>query len=427
MSSQDDPLAMTPAAAAATDPSGWWGALGPTERRTFATAWAGWSLDSFDVNIYSFVIPSLMVAWGMTSGQAGLLGTSALFASALGGCVAGMLCDRYGRVLVLQITIAWFAFFTFLSGFTTSFEQLLVVRCLQGFGFGGEWAAGAVLISEIVKPAHRGRVGGLVQSGWAVGWGLAAVVAAVVLTWFGPDTGWKVMFWIGILPALLIVYIRRNIPEPAINQRATPTSAGEMLSIFRAPLRSRVFFAALVTTGGMGGAYSIITWLPTFLRTERQLSIAGASGYVALATCGAFCGFVLAGFLADAIGRKRTVLGMALLAAGLVCVYTVVPITQGQLLAVGFLVGFATNGIFGCIGAFLSELFPTRVRGTAQGFVYNAGRGIGALFPALVGFISPALPLGQAMGYVAVGCYALVLVGLLGLPETRGRDLSAVS
>src|SRR4051794_14398340 len=155
---------------------GWYHELGKRERRTFWACFGGWSLDSMDVNLYSFVIPTLIGLWGMTRGDAGMLATAALLSSAIGGWATGILADRIGRVRTLQITVLWFAVFTALSALTNSYSQLLIVRILQGFGFGGEWAVGSLLICEIIRDKHRGKGNGVVHSGWAVGWGAAALL-----------------------------------------------------------------------------------------------------------------------------------------------------------------------------------------------------------------------------------------------------------
>src|ERR1700728_140417 len=145
--------------------------LDKSERAALVATFAGWMLDGMDVMVYSFVLPSLILLWHISEGQAGLLGTSALLMSSLGGWLAGLAADRFGRVRVLQLTILWFAFFTFLSGFSNSFQQLLIIRGLQGLGFGGEWAVGSVLIGETIRAKYRGRAVGTVQGGWAIGWG----------------------------------------------------------------------------------------------------------------------------------------------------------------------------------------------------------------------------------------------------------------
>src|SRR5271167_1196394 len=192
----------TPVPAAST--GSWFAQLSPPERNTLVATFGGWALDGMDVMVYSFVIPSLIAAWQLSKGQAGLLGTSALLLSAVGGWLAGMLSDRYGRARILQLTIVWFALFTFLCSFTQSFSQLLVLRGLQGLGFGGEWAVGSVLMGEAIRAEHRGKAVGTVQGGWAIGWGLAALAYTLLFATLPPHLAWRAMFWIGILPALLV-------------------------------------------------------------------------------------------------------------------------------------------------------------------------------------------------------------------------------
>src|SRR5271170_8339012 len=177
------------------------------ERRAMLAAYAGYGLDGFDFMVYTFVIPTLMTLWGMNKAQAGYIATVTLITSAIGGWGAGILADRYGRVRVLQLTVLCFAAFTFLSGFTNSYGQLLFTRAMQGFGFGGEWAVGSVLVSETIEARHRGKAAGVVQSSWSVGWAAAAFAFWAVSVLLPPELGWRVLFWVGILPALLIVYI----------------------------------------------------------------------------------------------------------------------------------------------------------------------------------------------------------------------------
>src|SRR5947207_1121061 len=160
-----------------------------------------------DVQIFSFVIPAIIIAFAITNADAGLIGTVTLLTSAFGGWMAGMLADRFGRVRTLQITVVWFAFFTFLCGFAQSYSQLLVSRALMGLGFGGEWAAGAVLMGEVIRAHHRGKAVGSVQSGWAIGWGVAALLSTMLFTLLPQDTAWRALFWIGLLPAFLVFFV----------------------------------------------------------------------------------------------------------------------------------------------------------------------------------------------------------------------------
>jgi len=406
----------------------WYRELGTSERRTFWACFGGWALDAFDVQIYSFVVPALIALWGITNAQAGLLATSALVISAFGGWVAGMLADRIGRAKLLMIMVGWFAFFTFLSGFTNSFEQLLVVRGFQGFGFGGEWAAGSVLIGEVIRAKHRGKAVGTVQSAWAWGWAAAAILATIIFQVLPQEIAWRAMFFAGILPALLIFYIRSRVPEPAIFKQAAAAPAAARrgtLEIFGADLLWTTILGAILTTGAQGGYYAITTFLPTFLRTQRHLTVMGTGGYLAVIIIGSWLGYIVSAYLNDAIGRRKNFFIFAIGSLLIVVAYTQADISDSMMLALGFPLGFFASGIFSGMGPVLTELFPTTVRGAGQGFCYNFGRGIGAFFPTLVGMLSASVPLGTAIGIFAAVAYAIVIVAALMLPETRGRELLA--
>jgi MFS family permease len=405
----------------------WFTDLTPPERRTMGACFGGWTLDAFDVQIFSFVIPTLLSVWHITTRQAGVLGTITLLISAFGGRAAGVVSDRIGRVRVLQITIVWYALFTFLCGFTQNYTQLFVCRALQGFGFGGEWAAGAVLMGEIVRDRYRGRAVGLVQTGWAFGWGGAALIYTGLFAVLPEASAWRVLFWIGILPAGLVVWIRRHVTEPPIRRdRAAPSGLGHMVSMLRQPYRATTLRVVLMVTGAQGGSYALSVWLPTYLRTVRHLTSVGTGSYLLVHILGALAGFVSGAYLADAIGRKPTFLISAIGSLVLVLVYILAPISNDMMLLVGFPLGFIIYMMFSPMGAFMTELFPTQVRGAAQGFCYNAGRGIGALFPALVGTLAARMALGPAVALFCFVAYSLMIVGILLLPETRGRSLASL-
>jgi len=383
-----------------------------------------------DVQLYSFVIPALIATWGITRGQAGALGTAALLVSALGGWLAGWLADRYGRVRILQVAILWFALFTFLSGLAQNFQQLFAARALMGLGFGGEWAAGAVLLGEVIRSEHRGKALGFMQAGWAVGWGVAALLYGLFFTWLPPERAWRVLFLVGIAPALLVFFVRRYVEEPKVylESRAAIAAQGDQpsfLEIFRPPLLRITLLGGLMGTGAQGGYYAVTTWLPTFLRTERKLSVLDSTGYLAVSITGAFCGYLAGGFLADRIGRRLTFLVFAIGAGTVAVIYTTVPFGDAAMLVLGFPLGFFASGVFSAMGPFFTEHFPTRVRGVGQGFAYNAGRATGALFPTLVGFLSTQIPLGQAIGLFAGIAYGTMALAAFLLPETRGKVLAA--
>src|SRR5205823_9484700 len=247
------------------------------ERRTFWACAAGWALDGMDFMIYPLVIGTIIALWKVDPGSAGLAGTVTLLASAIGGWLGGYLSDHIGRVRTLQITIIWFSVFSLVCAVVQNFEQLLIARAVLGLGFGGEWAAGAVLMGEAIRPQYRGRAVGSVQSGWAVGWGLAVLSQAVLFSLFAPEIAWRWMFAVGALPALLVFYLRRYVTEPEIAAatRMKQTEAGNhppLWEIFSGPVLKTTILAALVATGCQGGHYAVTIWAPRFLTPERKLS-----------------------------------------------------------------------------------------------------------------------------------------------------------
>jgi MFS family permease len=411
------------------EPALWFANLTRQERSAFAACAGGWALDAMDVQLYSFVIPALVATWGISRGQAGALGTAALLVSALGGWIAGWFADRFGRVRTLQIAILWFAGFTFLSGLAQNFQQLFAARALMGLGFGGEWAAGAVLLGEIIRPEHRGKALGFMQAGWAVGWGVAALLYAFFFSVLPAATAWRVLFLTGIAPAFLVFRLRRYVDEPPLylESRAQLAAQGDQpgfLEIFQPPLLRVTLLGGLMGTGAQGGYFAVTTWLPTFLRTERKLSVLDSAGYLAVSIAGAFCGYLAGGYLADRIGRRLTFLTFAVGAGAIAVIYTLVPFGDAAMLFLGFPLGFFASGVFSAMGPFFTEHFPTRVRGVGQGFAYNVGRATGALFPALVGVLSARMPLGHAIGLFAGLAYATMALAAFLLEETRGKALT---
>ncbi|GAB7534315.1 MFS transporter [Burkholderia sp. 22PA0099] len=411
----------------------WLRELSKSEKRTFWACFSGWGLDAMDTQMYALTIPTLIALWGMTRGQAGILGTTVLIMASLGGWIAGVLSDRYGRVRILQITIAWFSLFTFLSAFTDSFWQLLITRSLQGIGFGGEWAVGAVLISETINPKLRGRVVGALQAGWAIGYGIAVLLTTLLFNTLAPNLAWRLLFALGVVPAVLVLWIRRNIEDAPVFVREQGGAAGTapaakvgIWDIFRGPSRATTIKAILLTFGIYGGNYVMITWLPAYLKIVLNLSINNIGGYLAINILGSFAGAFLNGWMADAFGRRKTFMIIACLQAVAVGVYTMAPINLAATLVLGFVLGTLQSGTAAGTGAFLAELFPTRIRGAAQGLCGNAGRAIGAVMPTLVGVVSLRTGLGAAMGVCAGCAYLIVVLAAWVLPETRGRDLATV-
>jgi MFS family permease len=409
----------------------WLSQTTPNERRALLAAYAGYGLDGFDFMVYSFIIPTLISIWGLSKAEASYIASGALVASAIGGWAAGVLADRYGRVRILQLTVLWFAVFTFLSGFTQGFGQLFFTRAMQGLGFGGEWSVGSVLVAEIIDARHRGKAAGLVQSSWSVGWAGAAMAFWAVNLVAPPQLAWRIVMWLGLAPVFFAIYIRRQVREPEVflaNRAARGRQAGKpqvsFLDIFRGPLRRTTVLATLLSTGMLAGYYSITIWLPTYLATERHLSLDGTTGYLMTVIVGSLVGYLSSAWLTDVIGRRRGFMLFAVCASLLIVLYTHLPLTGGSLI-VGFALGFFILGIFSGMGAFLTELYPGSVRGSGQGFTYSMGRGLGGFCPSLIGIASTRMSLGDAIMGFSVAAYALVVVTAWVLPETRGKVLDA--
>jgi MFS family permease len=402
----------------------WYSALGAEGRRAFKAAFAGYTLDAFDLIVLTLSLTAIGATFDVGTGATGALSTVTLSASALGGILGGILSDRIGRARTLMLTVAVYSLFTFLSGLATSYEMLMVFRVFQGIGFGGEWAVGAVLVAEMVRPESRGRALGVVQSAWAVGWAIAVLVYLLVFELFAETTAWRVLMCIGILPALLILYIRRNVKDPEVYVEA-PKRESPLKRIFAADLLKTTVFASLLATGIQGGYYAMFTWIPTFLKKERDLTVVGTTGYLFVVIAGAFLGYLTAGLVHDRLGRRKTFALFASLAGTALVLYFAVPSgSNTTLLLIGFPLGFFASGCFSGFGSYLSELFPTNARGTGGGFCYNVGRGIGALFPGIIGFLASAIGLGGAVAFGVFG-YVLALMALMFLPETHGRELHA--
>ena len=402
--------------------------MNQTERKTFWACASGWALDGLDVMIYPLVIGTIIAMWQINEGMAGMAVTITLLASAVGGWLAGYLADHIGRVTTLQITIVWFSFFSLLCALAQNFEQLMIFCALLGLGIGGEWATGAVLLGETVRAQYRGRAVGCVQAGYAVGWGGAVLAQAILFSFIPHEIAWRYMFVVGALPALLIFYIRRHVKEPAISEKARLAAKQlgnkpKIWEIFKQPIAKTTLFASLASAGCQGGYYAITTWVPRYLTGERGLSIVSSTGYLATLIIGSFIGYLVGAWLADRIGRRMLFLVFSLGSIAIVLIYTLVPFSNAWLWFLGFPLVFFASGYFSGMGAFLTELYPTRLRGSGQGFCYNFGRDLGALFPPLVGYLAGQICLAAAVAIFATCAYSLFFIAAFILPETRGRVL----
>lgn len=404
----------------------WYTHLSSDQRRAFWACYGGWSLDALDAQIFSLVLGAIIATWGISKAAAGSISSVSLVASAIGGWVFGALTDRYGRVRMLQLTILCFSLFTFLSAFAQNLPQLLVLKALQGFGFGGEWAVGSVLIAETVPSKYRGQVMGTIQSGWAVGWALSVLLYGLVFSLAAQALSWRITFALGLLPALLVIFVQRSLKEPARLLRSPSSSVARglpFLDIFSRRTLRITLICTLLGVGAHGGYYALTTWLPTFLKSDRGISVLGTSAYLAVIIAAFWCGCVACSYLLDQLGRRQTILLFSASCVATVFVYLLLPVTNLEMLFLGFPLGFFSAGIPASMGPLFSELFPAGIRGTGVGFCYNMGRIVSAAFPALVGKLSVTKGLGFAIGVDAVFAYSLVVIAAILLPETRRKEI----
>jgi MFS family permease len=388
--------------------------------RTLAAAQLGWMLDAMDVMLYAFALTSVAREFGLSAAVAGALASATLVTSGLGGGLFGFLADRYGRARSLVWSILAYSVFTALTATSMSLGQLVLWRALVGFGLGGEWAAGSVLVAETWPAEHRGKAMGFMQAGWAIGYILAALVAAAVL----PRYGWRALFVCGILPALLAVWIFRRVKEPASWQ----ARRGGRRAAASVPLTRTFAVATLLTTAVLFAYWGLFTWIPAYLASPAErggagMSVVRSSAWIVPMQMGAFCGYVLFGFLADRFGRRPAFVFFVLAAAALVPVYGQWGRSPAVLMALGPLVGFFGHGYFSVFGALLAELFPAAIRATAQGLCYNIGRAVGgAAAPLVIGAAADRYGIGSALGLTSVFFVAGAVL-MLTLKETKGVEL----
>lgn len=282
------------------------------------------------------------------------------------------------------------------------------------------------MMAEVIRAEHRGKAVGTLQSGWAIGWGAAALAYVFLFRWLPANLAWRAMFWIGLLPGLLVFFIRTKVREPEVFLKARSTRndrAARFLEIFSPSILRVSVLASLMALGAQGGYYAITTWLPTYLRNQRGLSVVDTGAYLFVVIVGSFVGYLVSAYLSDSLGRKRTLILFALCSLLSVLAYSFLSDTDRITLALGFVLGFFASGVFSPIGAFLAELFPTSIRGSGQGFCYNVGRALGALFPTLVGILSARISLGIAITGFAGIAYLIMIMAVLLLPETRRKEL----
>ncbi len=387
---------------------------------------AGWALTAFDVLLYVFALTTIMQEWGLSPTAAGFLASITLFSSAFGGIVFGVIADRIGRKKVLMLSVAILCVCSGFSGLAQNLTQLAIARTILGLGMGGQWTSGAVLVSETWPAQNRGKAIGIMQGGWAIGYLFAAVVAGLGL----PVFGWRVLFSVGSLPVLLILWIQSHVDEPEIwmqsKKEAKTTQKISFSQIFHADLIRYTLLASLVSTFIMFAYWGLLTWLPGFLSSPVEkggagLGIVRSAEWVVPMMISAFFGYASFGFFADKFGRRPTFAFYLVVSAVLVFIYGKTNDAM-ILIALGPLVGFFGSGYFSAFGAFLSELFPTRARGAGVGFCYNVGRMLSAFAPTIIGYCASRWGFGAAL---AVTSFAFIAgaISIYTLPETKGVEL----
>lgn len=405
---------------------GFWKEADVDARRALVAASMGWLLDAFDVMLYALVLTAVIAELGVSPQVGGLMGSLTLGASAVGGLVFGVLADRLGRTRALNLSILLYSVFTFACGLAPNIWVFGIFRVLLGLGMGGEWASGATLVSETWPEKHRGKALGIMQSCWAIGYGLAAVVVALLL----PRFGWRAVFFVGILPALFTLWIRRRVKEPevwlAVSRQVTTSRQATTARQASFPVRIAIFLTAM-NAATMFAWWGLNLWVPSYLSMPSTQGGVGLPTetmalFIVAMQVGMWLGYVTFGFISDAFGRRPTYITYLLVAAFLVWIYsgTREPML---LLVLGPFVAFFGTGYFSGFGAVASEIFPTSIRATALGVTYNSGRLLSAVAPFIIGTLAQRRGFGAAFMLTSIAFLAAASLWL-GIPETRGRKIS---
>jgi len=399
----------------------------PAARRSLWAASLGWLLDGFDIMLYALVVSALLVDLSISTTTAGLLGSLTLVASGIGGIVFGLIADRFGRRRALIGSVLVYSIFTAACGLAQSVWQLGVFRFLLGLGMGGEWTSGAAMVSETWPDRHRGKAVALMQSAWAIGYAAAALVVALVL----PRYGWRVVFMIGILPALLTLWIRRGVEESEVwlqsRARGDHRSA-TIKDVFRGRFATTTALLTLLSTSTIFAYWGLNLWVPAYLSLDPARGGLGLTTtlttlLVVTMQVGTFFGYVSFGYVSDAVGRRRAFVTYILIAALLTLLYGVTT-NPWLLLVLGPVVAFFGTGFFSGFGTVTAEIYPTSIRAVAQGFTFNVGRLGSAVAPFLVGSMAQTQGFGVAFAMLA-GALLIGAATWIWLPETRGRSVTA--
>jgi MFS family permease len=438
------PAAAPPAPVPAPDDGGlfgWWRVAESPARKALVAASLGWALDAFDVMLFSLTLAAVIADLGLTKVQAGMLGSITLIGGAVGGLAFGHIADRFGRTKAMIASVLIYSVFTAACGLSQTLWQFAVFRALLGLGMGGEWASGAALVSETWPAKHRGRALGFMQSSWAIGFALAAIVVGLVL----PRFGWRVVFFIGILPAFFTLWVRRNVEEPAVwrsvrdaRRREREAGAGATAGapdrarlsryrdIFRRPLVGLTVAVTFMNACTLFGWWGMNGWVPAYLSLPVDqggvgLSTQSMSWLVAAMQVGMWLGYVTFGYITDHVSRKRVYIAYLLTASVLLPLYGRMS-NPMILLLLGPFVAFFGTGFYSGFGAVTAEIYPTAIRASAQGFTYNIGRLASATAPFTVGSLATSRGFGTAF-LVAGAAYFVAALAWRFIPETKGREL----
>lgn len=417
---------------------------GVTRKERWKVMWAsiiGYAMDGLDVLILSFAMAAIVSEFGLTLGEGGLIATYTLIGTVLGGYLFGIFADYYGRVHTFSLTIIIFSIFTGACAFADNVTHLNILRFLAGLGLGGEYGIGMTLVSETWPAAKRARATAGVAMGWQAGAVLAAILAAVVL----PDYGWRGLFLVGVVPALLAAWARHGIKEPPMwvkrkemkkalaarkaNGEALTAEEEEQLAeakkfplahLFAGPSKTVTTLSLTVMTSVQNfGYYGIMVWLPMILLKEHGLTTKSMSGWMIVTVIGMIAGIYVFGYLCDRLGRKVPYLIFYVCAAAMVYIYVNLG-TPIALLFGGAFLGFFCNGMMAGYGTLLSENYTTDARSTAQNFIFNTGRAVGGFAPAIIGALAQSHGFSAAFALLSCGYIAAAVNVLLFIKDTRG-------
>jgi MFS family permease len=407
-----------------SSPFEWPQNISHAERKSLIAGGLGWMLDAMDVMLYSFVLAYLIHEFGMSTRTAGLLNSLTLVASAIGGFSFGILADRIGRTRALMASILVYSLSSAACGFSHSIPQLALFRFLLGLGMGGEWTTGAALIAETWRAEHRGKALGLMQSAYAIGEAVAAIVVLIVF----PHFGWRAVFFVGVLPALLVFWIYRGVPEPELwKNRAKEKQSFVLQKLLERNVLRNGVVATAMNACAMFGYWGLFTWIPGYLslpvsKGGRGLSLVVGTTFYLVLSPGKWLGYASFGFFADAFGRRKPYFAYLLIAAILVPLYGILR-NPVLLLLLGPFVAFFGTGFFSGYAAIVSEIFPGEIRAAAMGLSYNLGRGLSAAAPFAVGAMASQFGFLPAFFLLSAAFFAAAFLALL-LPETLGRELT---